>query len=194
MSPAAKAQRRTAALRTGEHAATPTRRTLPACRKATCPGQCFPCSLRSDAASRGLALEVCPVALVADSARRDAYLKALADNDRSAIRPLVASKLGLLDQLAEKELDKLADEGLVSEQELFGGDGEALVRKVENPRAKPLFAVLGLLGVDAREQLATPKAASEAKKDEAIGSAASLLDRLISFRAGGQTETPEIDE
>ena len=183
LSAAARAQRRVAALRTGEHAKSASRRTLPACKASTCPGQCFPCPLRAAAHERGVALEVCPVPLVADSARKEAYLRALQSNDRAAIQPLVAGKLAQLDQLAERELGLLADEGFVIEQEIFGAEGELVgARKAENPRTKGVFQALDILGVGAREQLATPRSVSEAKTGNAISTGVSLLERLLTFR------------
>lgn len=126
--------------------------------------------------------------LVVDSDKRDAYMRALREGDRSALQPLVAGKLAALDALVETELAQLVKEGLVIDQEIFGGDGQVATQKRENPRFAPLHKAMQTLGVDAREQLTTPRSAADAKAAGAVAAGVGLIDRLLSFRQGALAE------
>jgi hypothetical protein len=188
MSEKARAQRRGAAWKHGGRAQTALRRAIPPCKTGTCPAQ-FPCSLRAELDSLGKTLEVCPVALTVDPARREAYLKALREGDLSGLEEVTATALAAMSGLHASELEKLMEEGLSVEQDFFGKEGEVIGSTFKvNPRADPLLKISEQLGLTASAQAITPKARGEKKRDEGLGAgghAAWIHSMRTGFKDGG---------
>ncbi len=172
------AQRRSAALKTGEHAATLERRLIPACKRRTCPlgDDGFPCELRERRDQAGQGTELCAPALLVDDAVRATFERAIATRDPALLAPLAAYPLAAMHALATGELARLGEEGFVLEQEILGKDGTKLgARAIENPRANPTLKLLALLGFTADDLAITPKSAGAADRDHGIADLAGFL-------------------
>jgi len=193
MSPAALAQRRTAAWKTGERAATPMAQALPPCKRSLCPmhddelkGNC---DVKRHAEARGTALERCPVRLVVDQDVREKLVKAIEAGDLTGLAEMQGTLLAAMHGLGRQELAELLQEGLMVQDEVFrDGESAGVIRKT-NPRAEPLLKLLDMLGATAAQQAITPKAAGERKRDEGLGSMLDLYKRRAAL-AGAKAVGP----
>lgn len=193
MSPAALAQRHTAAWKTGERAATARGQAIPPCTKRHCPmsdeAEKGNCSIKREVARLGGALERCPLQAEINPEVRRRYAEAIEKGELSGLSEHVALLLAGMDQLARSELAETLREGLMIESEVFkDGAPVGLVQRT-NPRAEPLLKLLAMLGAEASQQSITPKSAGERKRDEGIGGVLDLYKRraaLAGARAGGE--------
>jgi hypothetical protein len=174
-----RAQRRAAAVKTGEYATTALGQTLPPCKPAVCPnGGTGTCDIKTAIESRGAGLSTCLVSLGHQEVRT-AYLKAVQTGDLEGIHELAATSLAGQLALAQGELAVLLQEGLVVQVPVVArnaeGDLEVIAeRPVENPRAANTLALLRQLGHTAGDQAVTPKSSGERDRDRGLGLAGKL--------------------
>lgn len=188
LSPAALAQRRAAAWKTGEHATTALRQAVPPCSRKHCPmsgDDLHNCSVKRQVEASGSALDVCPVRLVADPVTRDRYLTAIRDGKVEGLAELTATTLAGMAHLATSELAKIQDEGLAIPFTVYGPDGSPMDGVKPNPRATPTLQLLDMLGMTASQQAITPKSQGERKRDEGLTGLAELLVRRRQLAEGG---------
>jgi hypothetical protein len=195
MSPAALAQRHTAAWKTGERAATAFGQALPPCKRSLCPmteesGEKGNCSVKRHVEASGGAVERCAVRLVTDDDVRARLVKAIREGDLDGLAELQATLLAAMHGLGTQELAEVIREGLMIESEVFK-DGEPVgTMQRTNPRAEPLLKLLDMLGATAAQQSITPKAVGERKRDEGIGGVLEMYKRraaIASARAGSDS-------
>lgn len=149
------AQRRAAAVKTGEHAALPSGRMIGKARQI------------ERAVESGKSVEV-------DVEFVEVFERAMSD-DITALRQLTASQLAALTHLLHGELAQLQEEGLAQQVPILGGDGEpildeegeAVLRTVSNPRADAVLRLAKLLGISAEDQRLTPKSQGEGEVADA---------------------------
>ena len=174
-----RAQRRAAAIKTGEHATTALGQTLPPCKPAVCPnGGTGTCDIKTAIESRGAGLSACLVSLGHQDVMQ-AYLTALQTGDLEGIHELAATSLAGQLALAQGQLSVLLQEGLVVQVPVVArnaeGDLEVIAeRPVENPRAANTLALLRQLGHTAGDQAITPKSSGERDRDRGLGLAGKL--------------------
>lgn len=192
MSAAARAQRRAAAWKTGQYAATAVAQAFPPCKRSTCPmtdpNEKANCAIKRQVESDGSALAACPVALVYSPDVRERYVAAIENGEARGLAELAGTALAAMQQLAGQELAKVQTEGLAVEAEIFGPDGDTLRQLRANPRAEPLLKLLDMLGFSATHQAITPRATAERKADEGIGSIADFLQRRRQLAAAAALE------
>lgn len=191
MSAAARAQRRAAAWKTGQYAATAVAQAFPPCKRSTCPmteNEKGNCAIKRQVEADGSALAACPVALVYAPDVRERYVAAIESGEARGLAELAGTALAAMQQLAGQELAKVQTEGLAVEAEIFGPDGDALRQLRANPRAEPLLKLLDMLGYSATHQAITPRATAERKADEGIGSIADFLQRRRQLAAAAALE------
>jgi len=169
-----RAQRRAAAVKTGEYATTALAQALPPCKPAVCPNdRTGTCDVKSAVESRGAGLSACLVSLGQHEVMQK-YLAAIQTGDLSGLAELAATSMAGQLALAHGELAVLMHEGLVVQVPIVGrnADGELEVvaeRPVENPRAANTFQLLRQLGHTAADQAITPKASGERERDHGLG-------------------------
>jgi len=167
-----RAQRRAAAVKTGEYATTALAQALPPCKPAVCPNG-GTCDVKRAIEAQGGGLSACLASLGQHEVIQK-YLAAIQSGDLSGIAELAATSMAGQLTLAHGELAVLMQEGLVTNVPIVGrdADGELEVvaeRPVENPRAANLFQLLRQLGHTAADQAITPKASGERERDHGLG-------------------------
>jgi hypothetical protein len=169
-----RAQRRAAAVKTGEYAATALGQALPPCKPAVCPnGGTGTCDVKRAVEARGAGLSACLVSLGHQDVMK-AYLAAIQTGDLDGLAELAATSMAGQLALAQGELSVLLQEGLVVNVPVIGrnteGDLEVVAeRPVENPRAANTLALLRQLGHTAADQAITPKSSGERERDRGLG-------------------------
>ena len=169
-----RAQRRAAAVKTGEHAYTALGQALPPCKPAVCPNEgTGTCDVKRAVESRGAGLSACLVSLGHQDTMAK-YLAAIERGDLTGLAELAASSMAGQLALAHGELSTLMHEGLVVNVPIVGRNGEGDLevvaeRPVENPRAANTFQLLRQLGHTAAEQAITPKSSGERERDQGLG-------------------------
>ncbi|HEX7186516.1 MAG TPA: hypothetical protein VF756_32140 [Thermoanaerobaculia bacterium] len=169
-----RAQRRAAAVKTGEYATTALGQALPPCKPSVCPNDgTGTCDVKQAVESRGAGLSACLVSLGHQDVMQ-AYLSAIQTGDLKGLAELTATSLGGQLALAHSELAALLREGLVVNVPIVGrnaeGDLEVVAeRPIENPRAANTFQLLRHLGHTAADQAITPKATGERERDYGLG-------------------------
>jgi hypothetical protein len=169
-----RAQRRAAAVKTGEHATTALGQALPPCKPAVCPNDgTGTCDVKRAVESRGAGLSACLVSL-GHQDTMEKYLAAIERGDLNGLAELAATSMAGQLALAHGELSLLMNEGLVVQVPVVGrnADGDLKViaeRPVENPRAANTFQLLRQLGHTATDQAITPKSSGERERDQGLG-------------------------
>ncbi len=190
-----RAQRRAAAVKTGEYATTALGQALPACKPDVCPnGGTGTCDVKQAVEAQGGGLSACLVSLGQHEVMQK-YLAAIQTGDLSGLAELAATSLAGQVTLAHGQLGVLMDEGLVVKVPIVGrnteGDLEVVAhRPVENPRAANLFQLLRQLGHTAADQAITPKASGERERDHGLGLAgrAAWVQQMRRGLAAGEGE------
>jgi hypothetical protein len=190
-----RAQRRAAAVKTGEYATTALGQALPACKPAVCPnGGTGTCDVKRAVEAQGGGLSACLVSLGQHDVMQK-YLAAIQSGDLSGLAELAATSMAGQLALAHGELAVLMHEGLVVQVPIVGrnadGDLEVVAeRPVENPRAANTFQLLRQLGHTAADQAITPKASGERERDHGLGLAgrAAWVSQMRRGLAAGQEE------
>jgi hypothetical protein len=174
LSPKERAQRRAAAVKTGQYASTALAQALPPCKPSVCPnGGTGTCDVKRAVEAQGGGLSACLVSLGQHEVMQK-YLAAIQSGDLSGLAELAATSMAGQLALAHGQLAALMDEGLVVSFPIVGrnadGDLEVVAeRPVENPRAANTFQLLRQLGHTAAEQAITPKASGERERDHGLG-------------------------
>ncbi len=169
-----RAQRRAAAVKTGQHAATALAQALPPCKPAVCPnGGTGTCDVKRAIEARGGGLSACLVSLGHQDTMQ-AYLAAIETGDLKGLAELAATSMAGQLALAHGELAALMHEGLVVNVPIVsrnaGGDLEVVAeRPIENPRAANTFQLLRQLGHTAADQAITPRSSGERERDQGLG-------------------------
>ena len=169
-----RAQRRAAAIKTGQYASTALAQALPPCKPAVCPnGGTGTCDVKRAIEARGGGLSACLISLGQHEVMQR-YLAAIQSGDLSGLAELAATSMAGQLALAHGELAVLMQEGLVTQVPIVGrnaeGDLEVVAqRPVENPRAANTFQLLRQLGHTAADQAITPKASGERERDHGLG-------------------------
>jgi len=187
-----RAQRRAAAVKTGEYATTALGQALPPCKPSVCPnGGTGTCDVKRAVESRGAGLSACLVSLGHQDVMQ-AYLAALQSGDLAGLEELAATSLAGQLALAQGQLSVLLQEGLVVQVPVLGrnaeGDLEVIAeRPVENPRAANTLTLLRQLGHTAADQAITPKSSGERDRDRGLGLAGKLawVSQMRKGLAGG---------
>jgi hypothetical protein len=187
-----RAQRRAAAVKTGEYATTALGQALPPCKPSVCPnGGTGTCDVKRAVESRGAGLSACLVSLGHQDVMQS-YLAALQTGDLNGLHELAATSLAGQLALAQGQLSVLLQEGLVVQVPVLGrnaeGDLEVIAeRPVENPRAANTLALLRQLGHTAGDQAITPKSSGERDRDRGLGLAGKLawVSQMRKGLAGG---------
>jgi hypothetical protein len=169
-----RAQRRAAAVKTGEYATTALAQALPPCKPAVCPnGGTGTCDVKRAVEAQGGGLSACLASLGQHEVMQK-FLAAIQSGDLSGVAELAATSMAGQLALAHGELAILMQEGLVAQVPVVGrnAEGELEVvaeRPVENPRAANTFQLLRQLGHTAADQAITPKASGERERDHGLG-------------------------
>ncbi len=169
-----RAQRRAAAVKTGQYATTALGQALPPCKPAVCPNDGKgTCEVKQAVESRGGGLSACLVSLGHQDVMQ-AYLDAIRTGDLDGLAELAATSMAGQLALAQGELANLLQEGLVVNVPVVGrnadGDLEVIAeRPTENPRAANTFQLLRQLGHTATDQAVTPKSSGERERDQGLG-------------------------
>ena len=174
MSPVAKAQRRAAAWKHGQRAATVLTQTVPPCKKSLCPltdeterGRCL---IKRNMDEQGKPLEICPVQLSVNPDTRQAFMAAMDTGDLTGLREITATLFAGMTNLSQDELAKVMRDGLAIDFDVYNKDGDVVGSgKKVNPAIEPLLKILEMLGVTAPQQAITPKSAGEKTRDGGIG-------------------------
>jgi hypothetical protein len=190
-----RAQRRAAAVKTGQYASTALAQALPPCKPSACPnGGTGTCDVKRAVEAQGGGLSACLVSLGQHDVMQK-YLAAIQSGDLSGLAELAATSMAGQLTLAHGELAVLMREGLVTQVPIVGrnADGELEVvaeRPVENPRAANTFQLLRQLGHTAAEQAITPKASGERERDHGLGLAgrAAWVSQMRRGLAAGEGE------
>lgn len=114
---------------------------------------------------------------VSDEAR-ERFREAIVSGDLEDLAALPAALLAGMQQLGERELAQLLDEGLVTQIEIPVEDGGSVFRPTENPRAKNLLKLLEMLGATAAQQSITPKSQGERKRDVSVSEHLDWMQRV----------------
>jgi hypothetical protein len=185
------AQRRGAAFKHGQYAATALTRTVHPCKRSLCPlsgenGDGFDgCATRKGVEEQGRVLEACIVELVINPETRQRYLRALQDGDLEGLQESAATFFAAMSGLSASELAKVQREGLAIDYEIFNKDGDNVGTGVKvNPRVEPLQKFLEMLGLTAAQHAITPKSAGEKKRDDGIGNTLDFYARRAALAAG----------
>lgn len=169
-----RAQRRAAAVKTGQYATTALGQALPPCKPAVCPNDGKgTCEVKQAVEARGGGLSACLVSLGHHDVMQ-AYLTAIKTGDLDGLAELAATSMAGQLALAQGELASLLREGLVVQVPVVGrnaeGDLEVVAeRPVENPRAANTFQLLRQLGHTATDQAITPRSSGERERDHGLG-------------------------
>ncbi len=169
-----RAQRRAAAVKTGQYATTALGQALPPCKPSVCPnGGTGTCDVKRAVESRGAGLSACLVSLGHHDVM-EKYLAAIQAGDLNGLAELAATSMAGQLALAHGELAVLMQEGLVVQVPVVGRNAEGELeivaeRPVENPRAANTFQLLRQLGHTATDQAITPKASGERERDHGLG-------------------------
>jgi hypothetical protein len=169
-----RAQRRAAAVKTGEYATTALAQALPPCKPSVCPnGGTGTCDVKKAVEARGAGLSACLVSLGHQDVMQ-AYLTAIQTGDLDGLAELAATSMAGQLALAQSQLSVLLQEGLVVQVPIVGRDAEGNLevvaeRPVENPRAANTLALLRQLGHTAADQAITPKSSGERERDRGLG-------------------------
>jgi hypothetical protein len=169
-----RAQRRAAAVKTGEYATTALGQALPPCKPSVCPNNgTGTCDVKQAVESRGAGLSACLVSLGHHDVMQ-AYLAAIQTGDLDGLAELAATSMAGQLALAQGELSVLLQEGLVVKVPVVGRDAEGNLeiiaeRPTENPRAANTLALLRQLGHTAADQAITPKSSGERERDRGLG-------------------------
>ena len=189
-----RAQRRAAAVKTGEFATTALAQALPPCKPAVCPNGTGTCDVKRAVEAHGGGLSACLVSLGQHEVMQK-YLAAIQSGDLSGLAELAATSMAGQLALAHGELAVLMREGLVTQVPIVGrnaeGDLEVVAeRPVENPRAANTFQLLRQLGHTAADQAITPKASGERERDHGLGLAgrAAWVNQMRRGLAAGDAE------
>jgi hypothetical protein len=190
-----RAQRRAAAVKTGEYATTALAQALPPCKPAVCPnGGTGTCDVKRAVEAQGGGLSSCLASLGQHEVMQK-YLAAIQSGDLSGLAELAATSMAGQLTLAHGELAVLMQEGLVTQVPIVGrnaeGDLEVVAeRPVENPRAANTFQLLRQLGHTAADQAITPKASGERERDHGLGLAgrAAWVSQMRRGLAAGERE------
>jgi len=169
-----RAQRRAAAVKTGQYASTALAQALPPCKPGVCPnGGTGTCDVKRAVEARGAGLSACLVSLGQHDVM-EKYLTAIQTGDLKGLAELAATSMAGQLALAHEQLAILMQEGLVVSFPIVGrnaeGDLEVIAeRPAENPRAANTFQLLRQLGHTAADQAITPKANGERERDHGLG-------------------------
>ena len=165
-----RAQRRAAPIKTGQYAETALAQAAPPCKQSTCLAS-YPCEVKEEIERRGSGVAVCIPALADDDAIRR-YLRAIQSGDLDGIQEIAATSLGLKAAMHQRELLKLANEGLTYEAPIVGhGEGGPEIigtKTVPNPRAELVLKIGEHLGHTAPDQVLTPKSGAVAAANRGI--------------------------
>ena len=191
-----RAQRRAAAVKTGEYATTALAQALPPCKPAVCPnGGTGTCDVKRAVEAQGGGLSACLASLGQHEVIQK-YLAAIQTGDLNGLAELAATSMAGQLALAPGELAILMQEGLVAQVPVVGrnADGELEVvaeRPVENPRAANTFQLLRQLGHTAADQAITPKANGERERDHGLGLAgrAAWVSQMRRGLAAGEEDS-----
>lgn len=201
-SAATTAQRRKAAWKHGQNAATALTQTVHPCRRDLCPlnrvnadgtslcegsepttsapgaTEGFDrCETRRVVEGSGKQLEACVVELAINPDVRRRYLEAL-DGNPDGLREQTATFFAAMANLTERELAELQREGGVISFPIFSKDGDEVGSGTKvNPRVEPLQKFLEMLGMTAAQQAITPKSAGEKNRDDGIGATLDFYTR-----------------
>ncbi len=190
-----RAQRRAAAVKTGEYATTALAQALPPCKPAVCPnGGTGTCDVKRAVEAQGGGLSACLVSLGQHEVMAK-YLAAIQTGDLSGLAELAATSMAGQLALAHGELAVLMQEGLVAHVPVVArnadGDLEVVAeRPIENPRAANTFQLLRQLGHTAADQAITPKSNGERERDHGLGLAgrAAWVQQMRRGLAAGERE------
>lgn len=197
-----RAQRRAAALKTGEYAATALAQALPPCKPAACPlegpaapggGTGYPCEVKKTIEARGAGLSNCLLAL-GEQATIQKYVDAITRGDTAGIAELAAVSLAAKSRLEHDGLAALLGDGLTVEEPIIGKgpEGPEIIgsRTKEHPAAALVLKLGEHLGRTAADQVATPKARGEKVRDEGLGQLghAAWIRSMQNSLAGGEGE------
>lgn len=188
MSAKAKAQRRSAAWKHGQRAATALTQSVPPCKKSLCPlegDEKGNCSIKRAMEAKDKSMEVCPLPLAVNADTRRAYLTALQNGDFGGLQEMVATLFAGMFGFAMEEFGRLSDEGGSITFDIFGPDGEKAQGTKVNPRYEPFLKLLEVLGITASQQAITPKSQGEKKRDDGIGNAMDFYRRRAALAGGG---------
>ena len=169
-----RAQRRAAAVKTGEYASTALGQALPPCKPAVCPNDgTGTCDVKRAVEAQGGGLSACLASLGQHDVMQK-YLAAIQAGDLNGLAELAATSMAGQLALAHGELGVLMQEGLVVQVPVVGRNAEGELeivaeRPVENPRAANTFQLLRQLGHTATDQAITPKASGERERDHGLG-------------------------
>ena len=169
-----RAQRRAAAVKTGQYATTALAQALPPCKPGVCPnGGTGTCDVKRAVEARGAGLSACLVSLGHQEVMAK-YLTAIQTGDTKGLAELAATSMSGQLALAHDQLNLLLQEGLVVSFPIVGrnaeGDLEVIAeRPAENPRAANTFQLLRQLGHTAADQAITPKSNGERERDHGLG-------------------------
>jgi hypothetical protein len=169
-----RAQRRAAAVKTGQYATSALAQALPPCKPAVCPNDGKgTCDVKRAVEARGGGLSACLVSLGHQDVMQ-AYLTAIQTGDLAGLAELAATSMAGQLALAQGELVALLQEGLVAQVPVVGrnadGDLEVVAeRPIENPRAANTFQLLRQLGHTAADQAITPRSSGERERDQGLG-------------------------
>ena len=190
-----RAQRRAAAVKTGEYATTALAQALPPCKPVVCPnGGTGTCDVKRAVEAKGGGLSACLASLGQHEVMQK-YLAAIQAGDLNGLAELAATSMAGQLALAHGELSVLLQEGLVVQVPVVGrnAEGELEVvaeRPIENPRATNTFQLLRQLGHTAADQAITPKASGERERDHGLGLAgrAAWVSQMRRGLAAGDAE------
>ncbi|HBL30578.1 MAG TPA: hypothetical protein DD490_27400 [Acidobacteria bacterium] len=169
-----RAQRKAAAVKTGQYATTALAQALPPCKPGVCPnGGTGTCDVKRAVEARGAGLSACLVSLGHQEVMAK-YLTAIQTGDTKGLAELAATSMAGQLALAHDQLNLLLQEGLVVSFPIVGrnaeGDLEVIAeRPAENPRAANTFQLLRQLGHTAADQAITPKSNGERERDHGLG-------------------------
>lgn len=187
MSPKAKAQRKGAAWKHGQRAATALTQAVPPCKRSTCPlegDEKGNCSIKRMADEKEKVIEVCPLPIAIDASTRKAFLDALQNGDLTGLQELVATLFAGMYGFAISEFGELSREGGAISFDIFGPDGNTVTGTKVNPRYEPFLKLMDVLGITAGQQAITPKSAGEKKRDDGIGATLDFYSRRAALAAG----------
>lgn len=188
MSPKALAQRRAAAWKHGERAATALSQAMPPCKRSICPmnepDEKHNCAVKRQVEAAGGAVDRCPVQIAVNPELRARFVEAIRKGEYEGLAEFTGTLLAGMGELSAQELGRVMDEGLAIDFSTFGPDGEVATGKKTNPRAEPLIKLLEMVGATATQQAITPKSRGEQKRDQGLSELADLLTRRAAITAG----------
>lgn len=161
-------QRRGAAHKTGQYAATAMRRSYPPCSEKHCPLE-FPCEVRQAADAEGTVLSRCVVEMATSDQVVEDVLDGIRTGDLSAIEEMQARCFARLSRFEEKEGSRLEREGFTAKKPLFAKDGTHLGDvPIIDPAVPFYLETAKMMGVEAKQLGITRTSAAKAQRDKSI--------------------------